>query len=247
MVNPKISIITVVYNSSKYLERTIISVINQTYKNIEFVIIDGGSTDGTIEIIKKFESSISYWISESDKGIYDAMNKGINAATGDYLWFMNSGDLIFDNDTLYNLIKISDNADIYFGETVIIDSENNILRKRRHPAPKNLTWRSFKYGMMVAHQSIIVKKSLAPLYDLNYKVSADIDWVMKCLKISKIIVNTELILSRYLLDGFSQKHLKTSLAERFAIMKKNYGLIPTLYFHIIIMFRLIGYKLFKKK
>ena len=96
----KISVITVAYNASRYIETTILSVINQTYSNIEYIIIDGGSTDGTVDIIKKYSNKISYWISEPDKGIYDAMNKGINKATGEWINFMNAGDTFHNPDTL---------------------------------------------------------------------------------------------------------------------------------------------------
>ncbi len=103
MNQPKVSIVTVVYNDAKGLEKTIKSVINQTYKNVEFIIIDGGSTDGTVEIIKKYEDYIDYWVSEEDKGIYDAMNKGIKAATGTWINFMNAGDVFVDCEVLSSI------------------------------------------------------------------------------------------------------------------------------------------------
>lgn len=105
MNSPKISIITVVYNGAKSIEKTIHSVLNQTYKNIEYIIIDGGSTDNTIDIIKKYEGQFFYWVSEPDKGIYDAMNKGLDAASGEWINFMNCGDSFFNNEVLSNFIK----------------------------------------------------------------------------------------------------------------------------------------------
>ncbi|NVO03015.1 MAG: glycosyltransferase [Bacteroidetes bacterium] len=243
--NPKVSIITVVFNSSEFLEKTIQSILNQTYSNIEYLIIDGGSTDGTLDIIKKYESKISYWISEPDKGIYDAMNKGIKAATGDYVWFINSGDLISTNSTLEKAIGCSENAgDVYYGETEIVDEQGVKLYMRRHKAPEVLSWKSFRTGMMVSHQSIIVKKELSPFYDLQYKVSADIDWCLKVLKASKTIINTHLILSKFMRQGFSKKNQKTSLKERFWIMTKNYGFITTVFYHFIIAIRLVYFSLF---
>ena len=106
MCYPKISIITVSYNAVATIEQTILSVINQTYENIEYIIIDGGSTDGTIDIIKKYEDQISYWISEPDNGIYDAMNKGIIKTTGEWIYFLNSGDYFLDNEIINKIAKV---------------------------------------------------------------------------------------------------------------------------------------------
>ena len=104
MMNPKISVITVVYNSVSYIERTIQSVLSQTYPHIEYIIIDGGSGDGTTEIIKKYSGSLAYWVSEPDKGLYDAMNKGLAKATGEFVWFINSGDEISGSKTDSDMI-----------------------------------------------------------------------------------------------------------------------------------------------
>jgi glycosyltransferase involved in cell wall biosynthesis len=235
---PLVTIITVVFNSKEFLEGTITSILQQSYKNIEFIIIDGGSTDGTIDIIKKYSSQIAYWSSEPDKGIYDAMNKGIAASKGDYLWFINSGDQIYSADTLEKTIEVSEKcADVYYGETEIVDESGDKLRMRRHKAPEVLTWKSFRTGMMVSHQSIIVRKNLTPLYDLKYKVSADIDWCLKILKKSEIICNSHLILSKIVKQGFSKKFQKTSLKERFWIMAKNYGFFTTVFYHFVIAVR----------
>jgi glycosyltransferase involved in cell wall biosynthesis len=239
----KVTIITVVFNSKNFLESTINSILQQTYRNIEYIIIDGGSTDGTIDIIKKYESQISYWVSEPDKGIYDAMNKGIAVSKGDYLWFMNSGDHIYSADTLEKTVQgCKTSADIYYGETEIVDEHGNKLRMRRHKAPEILTWKSFRTGMMVSHQSIIVKKNITPFYDLKYKVSADIDWCLKILRKSEIICNSHLILSKIIKQGFSKKFQNTSLKERFWIMAKNYGFFTTVYYHFIIAIRLLFIK-----
>ena len=104
-IKPLITVITVVYNGEAYLEKTILSVINQTYESVEYIIIDGGSTDGTIDIIKKYKSKINYWINEAYNGIYDAMNKGIKLATGDWINFMNAGDLFYNLSVLEMLHK----------------------------------------------------------------------------------------------------------------------------------------------
>lgn len=235
---PVISIITVVYNSEAFIENTIRSVLSQTYQNIDFVIIDGGSSDNTLEIIKKYEKSIALWQSEPDKGLYDAMNKGLKLATGDYVWFINSGDLIFDNDTLTLAIgKESDFADIYYGETMNVNDDYEEIGHRRLKAPDKLRWKSFKNGMMVCHQSIIIKRQLADNYNLKYKRSADYDWVLKALKKTDNIRNTKLTLSSFLEGGVSGKTIPGSLRERFDIMVRNYGLIPTILRHFIIGLR----------
>ena len=100
---PKISVVTVCYNAVETIEKTILSVINKTYQNIEYIIIDGASTDGTVDIINRYRDKIAYFVSEPDKGIYDAMNKGINAATGDWISFMNAGDTFYCNKTIHRL------------------------------------------------------------------------------------------------------------------------------------------------
>ena len=124
---PLISIITAVFNGEKYLEQTIKSIINQTYKNFEYIIIDGGSTDGTLEIIKKYEDKISYWISEKDKGISDAFNKGVTAAKGDYINFQGDGDGFLSSETLEEIFK-----DIKAGESSIISTRiQRVGRKRK--------------------------------------------------------------------------------------------------------------------
>ena len=165
MFQPKLSIITIVYNNVQDIERTLKSIIGQTYPDIEYIVIDGASTDGTLDIIKKYENRIAKLISEKDDGIYDAMNKGLAVATGDYVLFMNSGDEIYTNNTVANVFATEDDADIYYGETEMINDAGESLGKRRHKAPRQLTWKSFKYGMSVSHQAIYIKRSLTVQYD----------------------------------------------------------------------------------
>ena len=125
---PKISIVTISYNIVSSIEKTILSVISQTYSNIEYIVIDGGSTDGTVDIIKKYSNKISYWVSERDKGIYDAMNKGIEAATGDWINFMNAGDLFFHNNVISEIIPFLDNnVDIIYGDFEKLSDEDKVL------------------------------------------------------------------------------------------------------------------------
>lgn len=178
MINkPLISIITVVYNGEKYLEETILSVINQTYNNIEYIIIDGGSTDGTIDIIKKYEDKICYWVSEPDKGIYDAMNKGIDFAAGDFAIFMNSGDIFFKNDTIEKVVEnIEDENKVYFGRAKINNDISSWLYPTKHYNHKNIE--SWLKKSLPNHQAMFFPKSFYKntFYDLSFKVGSDSDY-----------------------------------------------------------------------
>ena len=153
---PKFSIITVTYNAEKVLEDTIQSVISQTYHHIEYIIVDGASKDGTISIINRYRPHIHTVVSEPDKGLYDAMNKGIALASGDYLCFLNAGDCFHEDDTLQQMVHTingSELPDVLYGETAIVDQDRHFLRMRRLSAPETLTWKSFKQGMLVCHQA----------------------------------------------------------------------------------------------
>jgi glycosyltransferase involved in cell wall biosynthesis len=235
---PILSVITVVYNNVIDIERTILSVLNQTYKEIEYIVVDGKSTDGTLAIIEKYKDRIATLISEKDNGIYDAMNKGLAAASGDYVIFMNSADEFYATDTVMNVFTAADDADIYYGETEMIDDQGNSLGQRRHKAPATFTWRSFKYGMSISHQAIYIKRSLVELYDPQYQLSADIDWILRAAKKAKTIVNVNRYVAKYQVGGMSKLKHRQSLAERFDIMKRHYGLLPTIFSHTIIAFNL---------
>jgi glycosyltransferase involved in cell wall biosynthesis len=244
MEQPLISIITVVFNAVALIEKTIKSILAQTYPNIEYVIVDGGSTDGTLDIIRVYENRISKWTSGPDTGLYDAMNKGIEMATGSYLWFINAGDEIFEKDTLSAIFKNYENSiDVFYGETLIIDIHGNEIGMHRQKAPEKLNWKSLKKGMIVSHQSMIVRKEIAPHYNLQYSCSADFDWAIKSLKASKNIANTQLILTRFLDGGRSKKTIAPSLMERFKIMVANYGLFSTVANHVPIAFRFVVFVL----
>ena len=231
---PILSVITIVYNNVKDIERTMLSVLNQTYTGIEYILVDGLSNDGTLDIIKKYEGRIAKYISEKDEGIYDAMNKGLDLATGDYVIFMNSGDEFFDADTVAAVFASADDADIYYGETEMIDDAGQSLGQRRHKAPKQFTWRGFNLGMSISHQAIYIKRLLIEPYDRKYQLSADIDWIIRAAKKAKNIVNVNRYVAKYLVGGMSKTKHRQSLAERFDIMKRHYGLIPTIFNHFII-------------
>ncbi|MDB5062849.1 MAG: glycosyl transferase [Mucilaginibacter sp.] len=240
-MKPTLSVITIVYNNVRDIERTMLSVLSQTYQQIEYIVVDGASTDSTLDIIKRYENRIARLISEEDKGIYDAMNKGLKLATGDYVIFMNSGDEFYANHTVEKVFASADNADIYYGETEMINDQLQSLGQRRHKAPENFTWRSFNYGMSVSHQAIYIKKSLTEPYDPKYKLSADIDWIIRAAKKAKKIVKVDGYVAKYLVGGMSKAKHRQSLAERFDIMKRHYGLVPTVLNHVVIAFKLGWY------
>lgn len=165
----KISVVTVTYNSAATLEETMLSVLNQTYDNIEYIIIDGGSTDGTVDIIKKYAERIAYWISEPDTGIYDAMNKGISVATGDYINFMNSGDEFASNETISLVLKyLQPGVDIAYGNTYFKFKSHSLLRKP-------LLLSEIRTKPPFCHQSSFIRRDfqLRYPYDLKYRIAAD--------------------------------------------------------------------------
>ena len=247
MTSPKISIITIVYNNVRDIEHTILSVINQSYSNIEYIIIDGASTDGTLDIIQKYRGSIDILVSEKDSGIYDAMNKGLVKATGDYVLFLNSGDELYDNNTIQTIVSKGNSADIIYGETKLVDENRKIIGDRRHKAPTQFDWKSFQYGMNVCHQAIYVKRDIAQPYDLQYKLSADVDWVIQAAKNAKTTQNVNCYVARYLVGGMSQKRHKQSLKERYDIFKKHYGTFQNWINHGIIALRLIKHRIINGK
>lgn len=246
-VNPKLSVITIVYNNAAAIERTMLSVLNQTYSNMEYILIDGNSTDGTKDIIYKYKDRLAQFISENDRGIYHAMNKGLALATGDYVLFMNSGDEIYAPETVTDVFASAPSGDIYYGETEMYDESWKSLGQRRHRAPEQFDWHSFKFGMNVSHQAIYIKRSLTEPYDLQYKYSSDIDWIIKAAKKSSNIVNTHLYVAKYLVGGLSKKKHLASLKERFKILSHYYGFIPNTLNHIFIALNLAQYYLRHKR
>jgi len=240
--NPRFSIITVTYNAEKVIEDTIQSVVTQTYKNYEYIIIDGASKDNTLSIIDKYKSQISKVVSEPDNGLYEAMNKGIAAASGDYLCFLNAGDSFHEDNTLQLMVhSFTDNRlpDIIYGETAIVNEEGHFLHMRRLKTPETLTWKSFKQGMLVCHQAFFAKRSIAEPFDLTYRFSADFDWCIRAMKKASTLHNTHTTIIDYLDEGLTTQNHKASLKERFHIMAKHYGWINTVAHHIWFVIRLI--------
>ena len=169
MKKTKISVVTVCFNASDFIEKTILSVIEQNYSNIEYIIIDGGSKDGTINIIKKYTDHISYWLSEPDKGIYDAMNKGIKVATGEWINFMNAGDTFCDNNVISEVFSISNKhiqSDIIYGDSISKDKYGSQQLKISDSKIEKL-----KYAPIYRHGASFVRTSLHKqyLFDLSKK------------------------------------------------------------------------------
>ncbi|MCL7988557.1 glycosyltransferase [Sphingobacterium sp. lm-10] len=240
---PVISIITIVYNNVRDIGYTLSSVAEQSYPHVEYIVIDGASTDGTLGVIQNYASHIDLLVSEKDGGIYDAMNKGLALATGDYVLFLNSGDTLFDANTLHTIVAQGNDADIIYGETKLVDEGRHIVGDRRHKAPAHFDWRSFRYGMNVCHQAIYVKRNIASPYDANYQLSADIDWVIRAAKKAKTTQFVDAVVAKYLVGGMSQKRHRQSLIERYAILKKHYGTLANLFNHLIIAGRLVSYRI----
>lgn len=248
---PKFSIITVTYNADKTLEDTILSIITQTYKQVEYIIVDGASTDHTLQIIERYRNHIHTVVSEPDRGLYDAMNKGLQLATGDYVCFLNAGDCLHEANTLQNIVHSvfkseclhSEMAapDVIYGETHLVDSNRHFVRMRRLSTPERLTWKSFRKGMLVCHQAFFARLAIARTipYDLDYRFSADFDWCIRVMKQSHILHNTHLTLIDYLDEGLTTRNHKASLRERFRIMCRHYGTISTFLYHLWFAIRLL--------
>lgn len=239
---PVFSIITVTYNAEKVVEETIQSVIAQTYHRIEYILVDGASKDGTMNIIGKYRDQIHTVVSEPDKGLYDAMNKGIALATGSYVCFLNAGDSFHAADTLQQMVHSihgTELPDVLYGETALVDAEGHFQRMRRLSAPEVLTWKSFRQGMLVCHQAFFAKRTLAVPYDLRYRYSADFDWCIRVMKQARTLHNTHLTLIDYLDEGMTTQNRKASLWERFRIMARHYGWIGTMAHHAWFVVRLL--------
>ena len=231
--SPLISIITVCYNAAKTVENTILSVLNQTYPNIEYIIIDGGSTDGTLDIIKKYQDKITYWVSEPDKGIYDAMNKGTLKATGEWLNFMNAGDTFYDEQVLEKVFKDKDwsNTDVIYGD-VDIEYPKKIKLK------KPLSLKKIEQQMVFCHQGSFVKTVLQKqyLFNLTYKISADYDFFHQLYIKGKHFHYLSFVISKFLFGGLSSNAITKMLVESWHISGTEYNIF---YIYTILKVKII--------
>lgn len=239
-MNPLFTIITVTYNAAGTVGRTIDSVDSQTFRDYEHLIIDGCSQDATLDIIGRRHNTLRKVFSERDKGLYDAMNKGIGRADGDYLIFLNAGDKFHSPDTLRRLADLivdNDKPGIVYGQTDIVDDNGVKLGERHLVAPDKLTLKSFANGMVVCHQAFIALRRIAGLYNLGYRYSADYEWCIRCLQHSRNNVYAGDVLIDYLSEGLTTANRRKSLKERFDIMCYYYGTLPTVLRHIGFSFR----------
>ena len=243
----RLSVISIAYNNLKGLQKTLAVFNGQNLSaQIEIVVVDGGSNDGTKDFLAS-QTLTKNWISEPDKGIYNAMNKGLEMATGDYVWFLNSGDYVEEFSTIETILNVLKQApDAVYGETMMVDAEGKHLGLRSEfttrKLPDNLSWTSFRMGMNVGHQSFVIKRSLALLYNEKYRYVSDIDWMIRCLKACQEVVNLGAVLACFTVDGFSSVQRKASNKERYEVLKVHYGFLPNAFAHLGIVLR----KLFSK-
>jgi len=247
-----ISIITVCYNSVDELPATIQNILTQSSKQFEYIIVDGASKDGTLEVIEQTELAIQNgeyldvkpnqfkWISQPDKGLYDAMNKALELATGDFVWFINAGDKLFDSrsvQTVQDAYLSKPSCDVLYSQALVIDENDQIIGERHKRAPIEMNFRSLLNGLVVSHQAIVVKRSLAPQYNLKYRISADYDWVCRILRRSQLNVYIPGNIALFQTGGLSSQKRSQSWCERYSIMRVHFGWFKTIMAHILIILK----------
>jgi glycosyltransferase involved in cell wall biosynthesis len=177
------------------------------------------------------------FVSEPDKGLYDAMNKGLAMATGDYILFLNAGDTLAEAHVISEMFAKHPGADVYYGHAMVVNLDGRELGLRQPLPPEKLDWRSLQWGMSVCHQAFVIKRSLALPYDLQYRICADIDWMIRCLKQAPNTVHTGGLVCRFLADGLSSTHHKKAWKERYKVLSKHYGWLTNIINHLYIVLR----------
>ena len=250
----RFTVVTITYNAEAVLQRTLDSVFAQTYKGVEHLIIDGASKDRTLALVEAYkqksdESETEHKViiqSEPDHGIYDAMNKGLTQASGDYIVFMNAGDSFPQADTLEQVVHrckltempTAELPGVLYGNTDVVDGDGHYLHPRRLQPPAKLTWRSFRQGMLVCHQAFYARTDIAKnlQYDTRYRFSADVDW---CIRMGLPLYNIGIVVANYMEEGQTTKNHKASLRERYLVMQRHYGVIQTFLLHCWFVVRAI--------
>ncbi|WP_028909265.1 glycosyltransferase family 2 protein [Prevotella sp. AGR2160] len=244
------TVITATYNAEKVLQRTLDSVRRQSWAHVEHLIIDGASKDGTLVMVEAYRQKSDAEengheikvTSEPDKGLYYAMNKGIDQATGQYLVFLNAGDVFASDDTLEMVAQSVGEAErlpgVLYGDTDIVNDDGVFLRHRRLAPPEHLSWKSFRWGMLVCHQSFYALTEIAKdiHYDTRYRYSADVDWCIRIMKACKQqhrrLKDVHAVLTNFLDGGMTNTHHRDSLKERFRVMAHHYGYVETFFLHV---------------
>ncbi len=228
-LKPLLSIITVVYNGEQFLEDTIFSVLNQTYDNIEFIIIDGGSTDKTLDIVKKHEHALDFYISEKDQGIWDAMNKGIRNSKGDILYFLNSDDYLVNNDITQDIVfefLQNPKAKIIYGKLIQFDLKHESKRE----IGNCLSLKQIKKGQMGAHQATFMRRECFEntLFNIKYRVVSDYDLFSRCIKkgFKYHFINKPVAVFREI--GASSNIRFSDCLEGMAVVKRHFGIFNSL-------------------
>lgn len=236
MSRPFFSIITITYNAEDTVLPTLESIARQDFTDYEHLVIDGASSDSTLSLVDAAPGAARRRVlSEPDNGLYDAMNKGLSRATGQYLIFLNAGDTFHTPDTLSLIAQTARKAGmpgVIYGQTDLVDSEGRYIGPRHLTAPDKLTAADFARGMLVCHQAFVARRDIATPYNTRWRFSADYDWCIRCLRASDSNVYTGAVLIDYLSEGLTTRNRRRSLIERFKIMCEYYGTIPTALRHL---------------
>lgn len=241
---PLVSIITACLNSEKTIEQTIQSVIDQTYPNIEYIIIDGGSTDGTLEIINKYADHVKKWISEPDRGVYDGMNKGILCSTGEILYFLNSGDYIYNTKIIENIVEDFSSENI-FGVYGNVEVQND-RRKKKVIRGCKVSYNKLLFRH-ICHQALFVRRFLFDeigLFSTSFKLASDHEFIIKSIK--KYPDNfryIDEILATYRDGGMSCKNMDKMKIEELNIIASNYNIIQFIFGAIVCAYVALRYKI----
>ena len=237
MNNPLISVVTVSYNAVSTIEQTIISVLNQMYSNIEYIIIDGGSTDGTVDIIKRYDDKIAYWRSEPDRGIYDAMNKGILQAKGEWIYFIGASDLLLKN-SFQTIFSGKIDAEVIYGDITIV------YPKGQKQIKKAFSSSCLSYRMPTSHQAIFMRTTVIKEhkgFNLDYKILADFDLMQRSYLSGVTFQYVPVSVAEFKFDGVSSKVSKEDI-DFYRIMKRNNSIkYPMMCFIVLEVKRLIGF------
>ncbi|MBZ4646753.1 MAG: glycosyl transferase family 2 [Clostridia bacterium] len=241
--NPKVSIITSCRNCETVLENTIRSVIQQSYQNIEYIIVDGNSTDGTLDVIKRYEDSITKWISEPDKGVYDGMNKGIIHSTGEVLYFLNAGDYLYNDKVIERIVQnFSDSVFAVYGNVEVFNEhrKKKLIRGCR-VTPNKLLYRH------ICHQALFVRRCLFEeigMYSDSFKLAADHDFIVKAMmKYPGNFLYLNEVLAVYRDGGMSCKMMDRMKIEELKILSSNYNKVQYIFGTAVCAYVVLRYKI----